>query len=356
MPDRRVIIVTGASSGIGRDLARQAARAGFAVIAVARRKDRLDALASEIANDGGACVPVVIDVRHGDAPARIVGASMARFGRIDVLVNNAGAGAPGSLLEQTDAAIEAQWQQHVAAPLRITRAALPELRKSGGQAIFIGSGVARVPLPYFGAYCAAKAAIRAAAIQMRRELRGSGVAITYIDPGNVDTEFSQAAGMHETAAPGFSVPSKQVAKRIMRAVHTRPGQFSAVPWQAAGVAIGELFPTLADRLLSRAVPHSSTPPAPSAEIQAPQSQGSDFERALEPVARRMERVKLTPAFLAELLHPGDGIHLGDAAMRWAGMPNKNERAALAEALKALAAAGFLESSGDESWKVLRASD
>src|SRR5690349_3906617 len=66
----------------------------------------------------------------------------------------------------------------------------------------------------------------------------------------------------------------------------------------------------------------------------------DFERALEPVARRMERVKLPAAFLAELLREGRDVHLGEAAMRWAGMPNKNERAALTEALDALEAAGF----------------
>jgi len=80
---------------------------------------------------------------------------------------------------------------------------------------------------------------------------------------------------------------------------------------------------------------------------------TDFERALEPAARRMERVKLSASFLSELLREGKEIHLGDAAMRWAGMPNKNERAALTEALDALAAAGFLERSGKETWRVLR---
>jgi hypothetical protein len=80
---------------------------------------------------------------------------------------------------------------------------------------------------------------------------------------------------------------------------------------------------------------------------------SDLEAALEPVARRMERVKLPASFLRELLAGGGEIQLGDAAMRWAGMPNKNERAALAEALDALAAAGFLERTGKETWKVVR---
>lgn len=83
---------------------------------------------------------------------------------------------------------------------------------------------------------------------------------------------------------------------------------------------------------------------------------SEFEAALEQVARRMERVKLPASFLRELLREGAEIQLGGTAMRWAGMPNKNERAALAEALDALAAAGFLEPAGKETWKVVRSAE
>ena len=80
---------------------------------------------------------------------------------------------------------------------------------------------------------------------------------------------------------------------------------------------------------------------------------SSFAAALEPLRRRMERVKLPESFLRELLVPAATIQLNDAAMRWAGMPNKNERAALHEVLDALAQAGFLETEGDERWRVLR---
>ncbi len=80
---------------------------------------------------------------------------------------------------------------------------------------------------------------------------------------------------------------------------------------------------------------------------------SEFEAALDPVARRMERVKLPVSFLRDLLRTAGEIQLGEAAMRWAGMPNKNERAVLTEALDALAAAGFLERTGKETWIVVR---
>lgn len=354
-PSRKTAIVTGASSGIGREIALAAARRGFAVIAVARRKERLDALAAEIANDGGACVPVALDITQPGAAERIVSVAQNRFGRIDVLMNNAGFATAGALLEQTDAQLNQQWEVHVGAPLRLCRAALPLLRASKGHILFVGSGLARVPAPYYGAYCAAKAAVRAASTQLRRELRGSGIAVTYVDPGAVQTEFLDVAGI---ASFSFSsARAKDVARRIVASFDRRPARVNAVPLHTLAAMLGEWFPSLADAALAGRKPPVAAPvtPAPAPEITVPgEAQESDFDRALEPVARRMERVKLPQAFLAELLRPGDDVHLSDAAMRWAGMPNKNERAALAEALEALAASGFLEPTGEETWRVVRA--
>ncbi|HEX4014587.1 MAG TPA: hypothetical protein VHX17_11980 [Candidatus Cybelea sp.] len=81
-----------------------------------------------------------------------------------------------------------------------------------------------------------------------------------------------------------------------------------------------------------------------------------FDRALEPIARRLERVKLPQQFLRDALIPGTTLSLNNLAMRWAGMPNKNERAAMREAIDALELAGFLEAAGTDTWKVLRAPD
>ena len=361
IPDRRVIAVTGASSGIGRELARRGAGRGYAVIAIARRRERLDELAREIHTHGGACVTIVSDVRAPGLGAKIAATALRDFGRLDVLINNAGSGVAGTLLEQDDAAIEAQWQTHVAAPLRITREAFGALAAVRGQIFFVGSGVARVPLPGYGAYCAVKAAIRAVAIQMRRELRGSGVAVTYVDPGVVATEFPAASGTISVSPASVMAQPEDVADRILDGIKTRPRRVNAVPWQAATVAFGEFFPGIADLALGRMTPPQNviapSPPAPAlAETPAPAEtapKNSGFAAALEPVARRMERVKLAPEFVASLLEPGVLLHLTEVAMRWAGMPNKNERAAMGEVLDALAAAGFLEKLGDETWRVLR---
>ncbi len=355
--NRRVLVVTGASSGIGREIARQAARQGFSVIAVARRKDRLDELTAEIVNDGGVCVPIVADVTQRDTPQRIVETARTRFARLDVIVNNAGFATGGALLDQNDAQIDGQWNVHVAAPLRIVRAALPLLRERKGQVFFIGSGLARVPSPYYGAYSAAKAAIRAVATQLRRELRRYGIAVTYVDPGAVQTEFMSVAGIKPQANETLRADPKRVSARILAATRNRPSRVNAVPLHTFGAMLGEWLPFLADLVLAQREPPTRPPvpeiihTTPLAEPEVPQS---DFERALEPVARRMERVKLPQAFLAELLRPGNDVQLSDAAMRWAGMPNKNERAALAEALEALTAGGFLERTGEETWRVVRA--
>lgn len=359
---RKVVIVTGASSGIGREIARAAARKGYAVVAVARRKQRLDELSSEIMNDGGTCVPVALDVTQADAPERIVAVAAMRFGRIDVVINNAGMATAGRLLEQSDAQLDGQWKLHVASPLRLSRAALPLLTENKGQIMFVGSGLARVPAPYYGAYCAAKAAVRAASQQLRRELRESGVAVTYVDPGAVHTEFSEVAGI-EPAVRNKSAraDAKRVAQRIVAAIESRPARLNAVPMHTFAAMLGEWFPAAADAAFAKRRPPAQpaveaaipmeTIPAPAVEPEAESE--SEFERALQPVARRMERVKLPPTFLAELLRPGSDVQLSDAAMRWAGMPNKNERAALAEALEALAAGGFLERTGEETWRVVR---
>jgi short-subunit dehydrogenase len=360
----RTMIVTGASSGIGRALA-LAAAGNYRVAIVARRAERLDALAQSIRNAGGSCVALAGDVTARDMPARIVDTAMHAFGRIDVVVNNAGGGTYGALLEESDAAIEAQWQLNCAAPLRIARAALAQLKATRGQLIFVGSGSARIPLPNFGAYAPAKAAIRAAAIQLRRELGPLGIAVTYVDPGLVATEFHSSIGI-ERAESIPPASSQRVARAILRGIGRRSAVVNGVPWQTAGAVLGEWLGTLADPIVvSRFAPHLTPSRAEgtanadiatlgTSSVEGGQPQPRSFERALEPVARRMERVKLPQAFLREALVPGMRIELNALAMRWAGMPNKNERAALLEALNALEGAGYLERLEDETWNVVRA--
>ncbi|MCG5432299.1 SDR family oxidoreductase [Mycobacterium sp. MYCO198283] len=180
--DRRVAVVTGASSGIGLATARTLAAQGFYVVAVARRADRITALADEL--DGRA---VVADVTRDDDVA-----ALADLDRVDVLVNNAG-GARG-LAPVADADLEHwrwMWETNVLGTLRVTRALLPKLIASGDGLIVTVTSVAAFETYDNGAgYTAAKHAQGALHRTLRGELLGKPVRLTEIAPGAVETEFS----------------------------------------------------------------------------------------------------------------------------------------------------------------------
>lgn len=181
--NQRVAVVTGASSGIGAATARSLAALGFHVVAVARRADRINALAKEI--DGSA---IVADVTDEVAVQTLASA----VGRVDVLVNNAG-GARG-LAPVAEADLEHwrwMWETNVLGTLRVTRALLPKLIDSGdGLIITVTSGAALEVYDGGAGYTSAKHAQAAVHRTLRGELLGKPVRLTEIAPGAVETEFS----------------------------------------------------------------------------------------------------------------------------------------------------------------------
>ena len=249
--ERRVAIITGASSGIGRALAERAVRAGWDVFAVGRRVDRLSALSTQLTTATGRIETLALDLREPGAARRIVRATLEIFGRIDVLVNCAGGTAVGRITEQNDDALYEQMETHVIVPLALAREAMPALRASRGLVIFFGSGVARVPVGTLGAYPPAKAAVRNLSRVARNELIRDGVAVTYVDPGAVATEFMTRVGF---AGPPAAIAASpyDVARAVFAAFTTRAPIVNAVAWQTFFVAIGEALPKLADFLLARA--------------------------------------------------------------------------------------------------------
>jgi short-subunit dehydrogenase len=369
---RGTAIVTGASSGIGMALAERAARAGWNVFAVGRRTERLDELKAKVATASGSIATLTLDVRAPQAAKKIVRGALEAFGGIDVLVNNAGGVAVGPIAEQTDGALAEQVETHIVAPLALTREALPSLRASRGHVFFVGSGVARIPVGSLGAYPPVKAAVRNMTRIVRNELRGAGIAVTYVDPGAVATEFMTRAGF-AGPPPALSATPQQVARRIFDAFETRKPVVNAVPWQTFAVAIGEAFPGVTDFILRRApqivlgdgplpvaattdaatlvpnaAPKAETATASLAALMAPPD---PLEAALAAQATRMHKLNMKMSYVRSLLVPKRELELGDVALGWAGMPNKNERALTNDVLDALAAAGLLEHVQPERYRV-----
>ena len=377
-----VFVITGATSGIGRALALRAARAGYDLVAVGRNRDALAELEARVKDERGRIVVDVLDCSVAANAKELVALAHRSFGRIDVLVNNAGQVASGPLVAQSDDALQVQFGTHVIFPVALVREALPLLRAGRGHVFMLGSGVARIPVPGLGAYPPSKAALRSATAILRRELKPLGIAVTYVDPGAVATQFMSRAGFAGSPQRLLTTP-EEVARRILAAVATRPRTLNAVPWQTPFIALAELFPRATDLVLERAPALVGASPSPrhaepsiSAGVEAPPSRHAEpvearrpaelveapspaapptFEAALAPIRRRMERVKLSEDFVRGLFAPGAELDAAEVALRWAGMPNKNERAVTVATLDALADAGYLVRDGDR-YRVARLPD
>ena len=190
-----VAVVTGASSGIGRATARELAGAGARVVIGARRFDRLQEVAAEFP---GRIVPVEMDVRSPDDCHRLVSDAVARFGRLDSLVANAGIGMYGGILDHTDEALATMLDINIAGTVWSIRAALPEMLRSGRGDVVIVSSVAGFRGGADEAvYAATKFAQVGLAGSLDRELREKGVRVTTIGPAGTATEFAIGTGRTE---------------------------------------------------------------------------------------------------------------------------------------------------------------
>ena len=186
MADRPVMLITGASTGIGAATARRAAEAGYRLALAARSADRLEALADEVNNDGDA-IAVPTDVTDFAAQEALVERTLEAFGRLDVAFANAGFGATRGFLEETPE----QWRDmvltNVLGAAYTIRATLPQLRETNGHLILTSSVAGRRALPG-SLYSATKHAVTAMAEALRQEADGA-IRVTCIEPGMVDTPF-----------------------------------------------------------------------------------------------------------------------------------------------------------------------
>ncbi len=185
MREPKVVLVTGCSQGIGRDLAQRMTEAGYAVVATARRAETLEPL--------DAALKLQLDVTSDGSVGEAVERVLERFGRIDVLVNNAGFNECGAIEELPDEALRSMFEVNVFGVLRMMRAVLPAMRRQGtGRILNISSLAGRMSMPVNGGYSATKYALEAISDAARQELAPFGIRVILVQPGSIATRFSDS--------------------------------------------------------------------------------------------------------------------------------------------------------------------
>ncbi len=247
----RTVIITGASSGIGAATARAFARAGDRVVLVARRADRLAALAAELPES----IAVPSDVTCPEAAARIVAATLERYGAIDVLVNNAGLGRYDWLERLPEEDIRAQIEVNLLASILLTRAVLPVMQAQGrGTIINVGSVAGKVATPTMTIYNASKFGLEGFNEGLRREVQPQGIHVCMITPGPVaGTEFSarrRTNSLRVTVPKWLRTNTERVASSIVE-LADRPRRRRILPGlYRVAIALNALAPAIVDRLIS----------------------------------------------------------------------------------------------------------
>jgi NAD(P)-dependent dehydrogenase (short-subunit alcohol dehydrogenase family) len=202
MQGTRVWLITGASSGFGRTIADVALERGDSVVASARNSDSLGDLADR-------AHPVTLDVTDAAQREAAVAETIERFGRIDVLVNNAGRTQVGAVEETTDEELRSLFDLHFFAPAALTRLVLPHMRRQGGGAIVQMSSVGgQVTAPGFGAYCATKFALEGLTETLHDEVAGFGIRTLIVEPGAFRT------GLFRPGAAYMSEPMDEYAETV----------------------------------------------------------------------------------------------------------------------------------------------
>nr|WP_226993974.1 SDR family oxidoreductase [Myxococcus hansupus] len=252
----RVVLITGASGGIGRAAAKAYAAAGADVVLAARRQTELEDAAREVSSLGVRALPVRCDVTVGDDVARLVAEVDAAFGGLDVLVNNAGRGTYGPLEAMSEAQLRQVFELNVVSLWRMTQAALPLLRKRrGAQVVNVSSVLGYRGLPLLGAYCASKAAVNVMTESLRAELASEGIRVLLVSPGFTESDFREnrlnAEGWKQDAIPLKAMSAEEVADAMVRA--SRRGHRDTVLTLSgrAMVLANRWAPALFDRVARR---------------------------------------------------------------------------------------------------------
>lgn len=280
--DQQVIVLTGASSGIGLATAQDAARRGARLVLVSRSGDVLEAVVRSLTAGGAEVIHVVADVSQRAQVEEVARQAVARFGRIDTWVNCAGCTIYGRLDEVTEEDSRRLFDINFWGMVNGSLAALPHLRMTGGALINVGSEASELAIPLQGMYSASKHAVKGFTDALRIEIAhvdGAPVSITLIEPTAVDTPLPQHARNylpHEPKLPSPQIDPHQVADAILGAATTPARNVKVGAMATLDVTMEKLVPGLVDVMSVFQVPRQQTdqrPIDPAGSLYRPRSEG-----------------------------------------------------------------------------------
>jgi short-subunit dehydrogenase len=251
----QVVVITGASSGIGLVSAKQAAELGARVVLVARNGNDLERAVEDIRGNGGRAISVVADVAVAEQVNRIADVAVREFGRIDTWVNNAAVSMYGRITEVSIEDMRRQMDVNYWGQVYGSRVAVQYMRGRGGALVNVASALADRAIPLQGNYCAAKHALKAFTDALRMELEEEGIpiSVTLVKPASIDTPFFQKArtylGVEPQPVPPVYAP-EVVSEVILRAAE-RPLRELVAGGAGAKLSAARFVPRLADRYMQR---------------------------------------------------------------------------------------------------------
>lgn len=215
----QVAIVTGGSQGIGREIALELAEMGADLVLASRTEAKLEAVASEVRQRGREALALVADVATKEGPRSIYDRTLARFGRVDILINNAGKGHAKPMLDLTEEDWQASFDLNFWSAVRLSLACVPHMKERGsGRIVNISSRVGRQPDPYFAAYAASKAALINFSKNLANGFSKHGVLTNCVVPGLIRSEAVQKAAEDSAAATGKTVDEVYAATLSKRPI------------------------------------------------------------------------------------------------------------------------------------------
>ena len=250
----KVVIVTGASAGIGRAVSIALSEAGANVVLVARREDRLWLLAEHLAAKPGKRLVVAGDIRCESFASHVVECTLSEFGRLDVLVNNAGLGHRSLIVDMPPEDMRTLIETNVLGLLFMTQAALLPMREQrAGQIVNVSSIAGQRPLPNSALYSASKAAVNYISRSLRIESKPYNVNVTTVYPGLTSTDFGLARlgdkGVNRFGLQG--VPAERVAAKIVQAIRSGSSEVYVTWYDWIFVHLNRLFPRTTDWIVAR---------------------------------------------------------------------------------------------------------